>query len=100
MFDANYETLKLEAGYALTPYIAEIGFQQVLRYWQKLRSVAERVTDTEVKLTLPEQRTAEGRKYVIEGVVDIIRDDERTIMYDIKTHEAIFMQVLSVLRCQ
>jgi hypothetical protein len=27
-------------------------------------------------------------KYVIEGVVDIIRDDERTIMYDIKTHEA------------
>lgn len=92
MFIENYETLKLESGYALTPYIAEIAFQQVLRYWQKLRDVAERVTDTEVKLTLPEQRTPEGRKYAIEGIVDIVREDERTVMYDIKTHDADYVR--------
>jgi hypothetical protein len=90
MFNENYESLKLESGYALTPYIAEIAFQQVLRYWQKLRNVAERVTDTEVKLTLPEQSTPKGRKYTIEGVVDIVREGDRTIMYDIKTHDAQF----------
>jgi hypothetical protein len=92
MFDENYETLKLESGHAMTPFIIEMAFQQVLRYWQKLRDVAERVTDTEVKLTLPEQRTPEGRKYAIEGIVDIVREDERTIMYDIKTHDADYVR--------
>lgn len=92
MFEENYETLKLESGYALTPYIAEIAFQQVLRYWQKLRDVAEHVTDTEVKLTLPEQHSPEGRKYAIEGIVDIVREEERTVMYDIKTHDAEYVR--------
>jgi hypothetical protein len=91
-FDENYETLKLEGGQALTPYAREMAFQQVVAYWHKLRDVAERVTDTEVKLTLPEQKTAQGRKYTIEGVVDIVREDERTIMYDIKTHDADYVR--------
>jgi PD-(D/E)XK nuclease superfamily len=64
----------------------------VLRYWQKLRDVAMRVTDTEVRLTLPEQRTPRGRNYTIEGVVDIVREDERTVMYDIKTHDADYVR--------
>lgn len=92
MFDENYATLKLESGHAISPYIREIAFQQVLRYWQRLRDVAERVTDTEVRLTLPEQKTPKGRKYTIEGVVDIVRDDDRTIMYDIKTHDAEYVR--------
>ena len=92
MFKENYATLKLESGHAMSPYITEIAFQQVLRYWQRLRDVAERVTDTEVRLTLPEQKTPAGRKYAIEGVVDIVREDERTIMYDIKTHDAEYVR--------
>jgi hypothetical protein len=92
MFNENYATLKLESGHAMSPYITEIAFQQVLRYWQRLREVAERVTDTEVRLTLPEQKTPAGRKYAIEGVVDIVREDERTIMYDIKTHDSEYVR--------
>lgn len=91
-FEENYETLKLEGGQALTPYAREMAFEQVLKYWQKLREIAEKVTDTEVKLTLPEQTTAQGRKYAIEGIVDIVREDERTIMYDIKTHDADYVR--------
>lgn len=92
MFKENYATLKLESGHAMSPYITEIAFQQVLRYWQRLRDVAERVTDTEVRLTLPEQKTPSGRKYAIEGVVDIVREDELTIMYDIKTHDGDYVR--------
>lgn len=86
-FDQNYERLRLEGGHPLAPDVKETAYQQVLRYWQKLREVAESVTDTEVKLTLPEQVTPRGRRYTIEGVVDIVRDDEQTVMYDIKSHD-------------
>lgn len=92
MFNENYVTLRLESGHAMSPYITEIAFQQVLRYWQRLREVAERVTDTEVRLTLPGQETPQGRKYAIEGVVDIVREDDRTIMYDIKTHDSEYVR--------
>jgi len=57
-----------------------------------MRDVAENVTDTEVKLNLPEQLTPQGRKYGIEGVVDIIRENDRTVMYDIKTHDADYVR--------
>jgi hypothetical protein len=64
----------------------------VLLYWRKLRSVAENVTDTEVRLSLPGQETPQGRDFTIEGVVDILRENERTIMYDIKTHDADYVR--------
>jgi hypothetical protein len=57
-----------------------------------LRSVAENVTDTEVRLSLPGQETPQGRDFAIEGVVDILRENERTIMYDIKTHDADYVR--------
>jgi hypothetical protein len=50
------------------------------------------VTDTEVRLSLPNQKTPDGRNYAIEGVVDILRDNERTVMYDIKTHNAEYVR--------
>ena len=56
-------------------------------YWKKLNHIAKKVIDTEVKLTLPEQVTPKGRKFSIEGIVDIVREDEETWMYDIKTHD-------------
>jgi hypothetical protein len=34
----------------------------------------------------------EGREFGIEGIVDIVRDDDQTIMYDIKTHNANFIR--------
>lgn len=85
-FERNLLELKAEGGHALAPEVRQTAFQQVLLYWRKLRSLAERVTDTEVKLSLPEQRTPRGRPFAIEGVVDIVREDGRTTMYDIKTH--------------
>lgn len=91
-FNQNYERLLAEGGHALTPDAKEAAWQQVLGYWRKLREIAESVTDTEVKLTLPEQTTPKSRKYTIEGVVDIVRENDRVVMYDIKTHDADYVK--------
>jgi hypothetical protein len=87
-FEENFEVLRMEGGHSLAPEVKEIALQQVLLYWRKLRSVAQKVTDTEVRLTLPGQTTAKGRPFGIEGVVDIVRDNDRVVMYDVKTHDA------------
>lgn len=84
----NYELLKLESGHSLSNDVKDTALQQALLYWRKLKEVATKVTETEVRLNLPGQKTPEGRRFGIEGVVDIVRDDEITIMYDIKTHDA------------
>jgi hypothetical protein len=86
-FERNYARLQMEGGHALTPYVKAGALRQVQMYWRKMREVAVNVTDTEVKLTLPDQATPRGRNYTIEGVVDIVREDGRTVMYDIKTHD-------------
>jgi hypothetical protein len=91
-FEDNYRTMRLEGGHGLTPDIREYAYQQVLRYWQKLQHIAEKVTDTEVPLVLPNQKTPKGRRYTIEGVVDILREQDRTVMYDIKTHDADYVR--------
>lgn len=88
-FAENLKTIQLEGGHALAPEVKETARWQVKLYWRKLREVAEKVTDTEVKLSLPQQRTPNTqRTFGIEGVVDIVRENERVVMYDIKTHEA------------
>ncbi len=86
-FEQNYARLQLDGGHALTPYVKEAALRQVQMYWRRLHEIANSVTDTEVRLTLPEQTSPKGRTYTIEGVVDIIREDDRTVMYDIKTHD-------------
>ena len=91
-FEENFEQLRLESGYAITAQVKEAALNQVLLYWQKLRNIAERVTDTEVQLSLPGQETPNGREFTIEGVVDIVREDDRVIMYDIKTHDADYVR--------
>jgi hypothetical protein len=85
-FERNLLELQAEGGHALAPEVRETALEQVLLYWRRLRSLAERVTDTEVKLNLPEQHTPRGRTFTIEGVVDIVREEGRTTLYDIKTH--------------
>lgn len=85
--EENYELLRMEDGRSLSPEAREAAWQQVRLYWLKLHEVATRVTETEVKLTLPGQTTPKGRKFAIEGVVDIVREEGRATMYDIKTHD-------------
>jgi len=91
-FEDNYELLRLEGGHAITEDIKQLALTQVLYYFTKLRDVATKVTDTEVKLTLPNQQTSKGRNFTIEGVVDIVRDDDETWMYDIKTHDTDYIE--------
>jgi hypothetical protein len=86
-FEENYTMLRLEGGHALTADVKEAAWKQVLWYYRKLRSIAERVSETEVKLTLPNQTTALDRRFTIEGVVDIVAEQEAVWMYDIKTHD-------------
>jgi hypothetical protein len=92
VFEQNYEELRLDSGHAITPDVKQTALQQVLLYWRVLREVAENVTDTEVRLSLPGQETPRGRDYSIEGIVDIVRDNGRTVMYDIKTHSADYVR--------
>lgn len=86
-FEDNYEVMRLEGGHSITEDVKQLALTQVLLYFEKMQEVATHVTHTEVKLTLPDQRTPLGRNFTIEGVVDIVRDDDETWMYDIKTHE-------------
>ena len=86
-FDANYRQILAEGGaHVLTPRSLEQALQQVEHYWKKLRDIAINVSETEVRLQLPNQLTPKGRKFVIEGVVDLVREADRLRMYDIKTH--------------
>jgi transcriptional regulator with XRE-family HTH domain len=86
-FEQNYELLRLEGGHALTNDVKEAALAQVLYYYRRMRSVADRVTETEVKLTLPDQETPGGRRFTIEGIVDIVSEQGEVWMYDIKTHD-------------
>jgi hypothetical protein len=87
LFQANYRRLLAEGGaHILTPRALEQAREQVLHYWRRLGDVAMTVTETEVRLQLPNQRTPRGRAFVIEGVVDLVREADRVRMYDIKTH--------------
>jgi len=86
-FYRNFELLRQEGGGSLSPEVRDAALNQVLLYWRKLHGIAERITDTEVPIHLPNQTTPKGRSFGIEGVVDVIREDDLTIMYDIKTHD-------------
>lgn len=86
-FDENYRRLLVDGGaHVLTPRALAQARQQVEHYWKKMREIAVSVTDTEVRLQLPNQKTPKGRTFVIEGVVDLVREADRIRMYDLKTH--------------
>jgi len=88
MFEENYQSLRLTGGHALTEDIKQLALNQVLAYYRRLRHIAEKVTETEVKLTLPNEETPKKNKFNIEGIVDIVREDNEIWMYDLKTHDA------------
>lgn len=93
-FEKNFERLRLESGHSITPEVKRQALLQIHMYYRKLKAIAETVTDTEVKLTLPQQVSPKGNKFTVEGVVDIIRDDQKntTTMYDIKTHDGAYVE--------
>jgi hypothetical protein len=86
-FEDNFLRLKFESGHGLAPEVKEAAKRQVLFYWRRLKDIAKTITDTEVRLNLPGQKTPKKRKFCIEGVVDIVRERGRTVMYDLKTHD-------------
>lgn len=92
IFELNYEYIRLEGGVPFTQEIKDQAWQQILYYYRKLQEIANKVTETEVKLTLPNLRSPKGKKFSIEGVVDIVREDEEVWMYDIKTHDAEYIR--------
>jgi hypothetical protein len=92
MFDQNFERLRLENGHSLAPDVKDVAWEQIRMYWRKLRPIAESVTDTEVKLNLPNQVTRKKRNFCIEGIVDIVRDGKKVTMYDLKTHDVEFVE--------
>jgi hypothetical protein len=101
LFDENFARLRLENGHSLGRDVQVSAWEQVYGYWLKLRHIAETVTDTEVKLNLPNQKSPKGRRFCIEGVVDIVREEEKVTMYDLKTHELQFVrQNLALYRDQ
>lgn len=85
--DRNYERLKLEGGHALTEDVKQLAMLQVILYWRKLKVLADKISDAEVRIALPNQKTPKGRTFSIEGVVDIVREGDVNQMYDIKTHD-------------
>lgn len=91
-FEENFQRLRFESGHGLAPEVKEAAKRQVILYWRKLRQIAETITDTEVRLNLPGLKTAKKRQFSIEGIVDVVREHGRTVMYDLKTHEAEYVK--------
>ena len=87
LFERNYELLRHEGGHVLAEGAKRQALEQSLLYWRKLKAIATSVTETEVKLALPGLMTPKRRAFVLEGVVDIVREGDEVRMYDLKTHE-------------
>ncbi|HOS30697.1 MAG TPA: PD-(D/E)XK nuclease family protein [Treponemataceae bacterium] len=87
-FEENFQYLKESSGHTIDAYMKEKAFQQVLYYWKKNRALIERITRSEVKLSLPEQKTPNDKiPYTLEGVVDIVQEIDGIWLYDLKTHD-------------
>lgn len=86
-FQDELERIEEEMGARANAFARTEALRQVLLYWRKLRSTAQKVEETEVRLVLPDRRSPAGRRYNLEGVVDIVTEEGGTMMYDIKTHD-------------
>lgn len=86
-FEENFESLKESVGHTISKNLKEQAFQQVLFYWRKNKEIVQKITRSEVKLSLPEQITPHNKiPYTLEGIVDIVREEDETWLYDLKTH--------------
>lgn len=86
-FEEDFDYLRESAGHTISRNLKEQAFQQVLCYWRKNKEIIQKMTRSEVKLSLPEQKTPNQQiPYTIEGVVDIVQEGDETWLYDLKTH--------------
>ena len=86
-FEENFNSLKESSGHTISRNLKEQALQQVLCYWRKNKEIILKITRSEVKLSLPEQKTPNKKiPYTIEGVVDIVQEGKETWLYDLKTH--------------
>ena len=86
-FEEDFNILRESAGHTISRNQKEMALQQVLCYWRKNRDIIQKMTRSEVKLNLPEQKTPQKKiPYTIEGVVDIVQEGDETWLYDLKTH--------------
>jgi hypothetical protein len=87
-FEENVARYEGESNLRVNAYVREQVLQQVELYWRKLKELALQVSEAEVRLVLPNRKSPSGKTtYNLEGVVDIVRVGDRTVMYDIKTHD-------------
>lgn len=87
-FEQNYEFIKAEGGHVITDYTKKMAFQQVQYYFLKNHPLIAKITEAEVKLTLPQQITPNIKTpYTIEGVIDIVQEEGQVWMYDLKSHD-------------
>lgn len=87
-FEENIARFEEESSLRVNAFVREQAYRQVVLYWKKLKKLALSVTEAEVRLVLPGQESAEGkRRYNLEGVVDIVCENGKTMMYDVKTHD-------------
>lgn len=87
VFEENYQQLKQVGGHSLSEHILKLAKRQVYLYLNTLYETALNVKETEIPLTLPSQISPKNRKYNIYGVVDLIEEDGKVNMYDLKTHD-------------
>jgi hypothetical protein len=88
LFDDVHESLQAESGYGLDAQTRDDAWRQVQLYWEKLqKQVAGRVTETEVPLTLMNNESPGKRKFTIHGVVDVVQEQDKIVLYDIKSHD-------------
>lgn len=88
LFNDVHDSLQAESGYGLDAQTREDAWRQVQLYWTKLhQTVASRVTETEVPLTLMNNESAGKRMFTIHGVVDVVEEQDQIILYDIKSHD-------------
>jgi len=81
----NLKLMQAETGQRVNQNVVIAAERQALAYWHTMHLLAEKITETEVKLSLPECSTPKGRTFTIEGVVDIVKEDSGMSIYDIKT---------------
>jgi hypothetical protein len=90
-FYDNLAVVETENQLRVSSFVKEQALLQVKLYWQKLKDLAQKVTESEVPVTLSNQKTPKDRTFTINGVVDIIKEDQETVLYDIKTHDPDFV---------
>lgn len=86
-FEDELAHIEEETGVRTNAFARREALRQVLLYWRKLKSTAESVKETEVRLVLPNRESPKGRRFNLVGVVDIIATELGMMMYDLKTHE-------------